>query len=492
MRSLRFVAFLAIPAQVALGQQQPAATVRGTTLTLEEAIATARQNNPQLVQTQNNVRNLDAQVRTTYGALLPTASAGIGTTFNQGGTQYFNGVAIPGGSSDSYQSGYNVSLRYSIGAQALYAPRAARASRDAGQADVANTDEFVRATVTQQYIAVAQNEAQAAVLDSLVQTAQGQLDLVNAKLKVGAGTIIDVRTAEVALGQAQVNALTSHNSAQVAKLRLFQTLGVPANLNANLTTTFSISEPTFKLDELLTLAQRVNPDLAAKRSREYASQMGVRVAQANYLPSLSFSTGWGANAFGYTNSEILASKAQLNAAQGYTSCVSRDSLRTGAGLQPIGGCSSPTLTGAQLDAARAQNQPFKFSKAPYSLNASVSLPIFNGFAREQSVEQARVSRDNASYDVRARTLQITTDVTQAYLNLMTSVKTVELQTQIASKAAEDLALNEASFRVGAKTFLDVSTARATYEKAQIDRVNAIYQYQFNFAALENAVGRPLR
>ena len=106
-------------------------------------------------------------------------------------------------------------------------------------------------TVTQQYIFVGQNEAQAAVLDSLVQTAQGQLDLVNAKLKVGAGTIIDVRTAEVALGQAQVNALTAHNNAQVAKLRLYQTLGVPANINANLTTTFAISEPTFKLDELL-------------------------------------------------------------------------------------------------------------------------------------------------------------------------------------------------------------------------------------------------
>ena len=90
------------------------------------------------------------------------------------------------------------------------------------------------------------------------------------------------------------------------------------------------------------------------------------------------------------------------------------------------------------------------------------------------------------------TLQITTDVTQAYLNLVTSAKTVELQTQIAAKAAEDLALNEASFRVGAKTFLDVSTARATYEKTQIDRVNAIYQYHYNFAALENAVGRPLR
>ena len=108
MRSLRFVALLAFPAQAAFGQQQPATTVRGANLTLEEAITIARQNNPQLVQTQNNVRNLDAQVRSSYGALLPTASAGIGTTFNQGGTQYFNGVAIPGGSSDSYQSGYNL------------------------------------------------------------------------------------------------------------------------------------------------------------------------------------------------------------------------------------------------------------------------------------------------------------------------------------------------------------------------------------------------
>jgi outer membrane protein len=490
MRLLRLVALLAIPAQVALGQQ-PAATVRGTTLTLEEAIAVARQNNPQLIQTQNGVRNLDAQVRTTYGALLPSASLGFGTTFNKGGTQYFNGVPIPGGSSDSYQSGYNLSLRYSLGAQALYAPRAARATRDAGQADAANTDEFVRATVTQQYITVAQNDAQAAVLDSLVETASGQLDLVNAKLKVGAGTIIDVRAAEVALGQAQVNALTAHNNAQVAKLRLFQTLGVPANLNVNLTTTFSLAQPTFKLEELLTMAQRVNPDLAAKRSREYASKMNVRVAQASYLPSLSFSTGWGANAFGYANSEILASRAQLNAAQGYSSCVSFDSLRAGAGLSQLG-CGSPTLTDAELAKARSQNQPFKFSTAPFSLNASVSLPIFNGFSREQNLEQARVSRDNAAYDVRARTLQITTDVTQAYLNLVTSAKTVDLQTQIAAKAAEDLALNEASFRVGAKTFLDVSTARATYEKTQIDRVNAIYQYHFNFAALENAVGRPLR
>ena len=67
-----------------------------------------------------------------------------------------------------------------------------------------------------------------------------------------------------------------------------------------------------------------------------------------------------------------------------------------------------------------------------------------------------------------------TDVTQFYLSLVTAAKTVELQTQIAAKAAEDVALNEASYRVGAKTFLDVTTARATYEKAQIDPATVGY------------------
>ena len=490
MRSLRLVTLLALSAQVAFGQQVPV-TGRATTLTLEEAIAVAQRNNPALHQIQNNVRTQDAQVRTAYGQLLPTAGANLRTTFNQGGTQYVNGVALPGGSGDYYQSGYSLGLNYNIAASAAYAPRAAKAFRTAAEADVTNFAENVRALVTQYYITALQSEAQSAVLDTLVQTAAGQLNLVTAKMEAGAGTIIDIRAAEVALGQAQVASLTVHNNAKVDKLRLYQTMGVPADMNAQLTTTFTVAQPTFTLDSVLDLARRSNPDIAAKKSRADASQLQVRVSQTSYLPSLNLSTGWGANAFGYTNSEILAVKAAANAQASMQSCLQFDSLRAGAGLPRLS-CGSGVLTADQLSAARAQNQPFKFNKAPFSMTATLSLPIFNGFFREQNLEQARVNRDNAVYDLRARNLQLETDVTQAYLNLVTAAKTVELQTQIAAKAAEDVALNESSFRVGAKTFLDVSTARGIYEKAQIDRVNSVYDYHKAFAALENAIGRPLR
>ena len=74
MRSFSLVALLALSAQVAFSQQTPVAG-RTTTLTLEDAISIAQRNNPALHQIQNNVRTQDAQVRSAYGQLLPTAGA---------------------------------------------------------------------------------------------------------------------------------------------------------------------------------------------------------------------------------------------------------------------------------------------------------------------------------------------------------------------------------------------------------------------------------
>jgi len=489
MRSLRFVALICASAQIAFGQQAPS-TPRGSTLALEEAIATAQRNNPQYLQVKNNLRNADAQIRAAYGALLPSASGSFSTNWQQGGTQYVQGIALPS-SSDAYNGRYYAGVSYSINAGLAYAPRAAKANRSASEADITNQSEVLRAGVTTQYITALQSEAQAALQDSLVQTAQGQLELAKAKMQVGAGTVLEVRTAEVAVGQAQVNSLTAHNTARIDKLKLFQQMGVPADIDVQLTTKFAVAEPTFTLDSLLGLARRVNPDLAAKKSREQASEMGVKLAQTSYLPSLTLSTGYGANSFGYTNSDILVAQATAQAAQSAKSCFSTDSIRVGAGLAPKG-CAPGILSEDKLAEIRASNKPFSFQKAPYSISAFVSIPIFNNFQREQNVESQRVARDNALNDLRARSLQLTTDVTQAYLNLVTAAKTVELQTQVAAKATEELAFAEESYKVGAKTFLDVTTARGTYEQAQIARVNSIYEYHKAFAALEGAVGRPLR
>jgi len=491
MRSSSLVALLALSSQVALAQQPQLQnpSSRGAALTLEDAISTAQQNNSQYLTVRNTVRSANAQMRQTNGSLLPTLSANAGSNYTAGGSQVQFDRTVQ--TNSTYNNSYGATLNYNVNAGLAYAPKAARANRAAAQADVTNAAELLRANVTSQYITALQNEATAAVLDTLVTVSQGQLDLANAKMEAGAGTIIDVRTAEFALGQARVNALTSHNQARVTKLQLFQTMGVPADIDAKLTTTFTISKPTFSLDSVLDLARRVNPDVAARKSRYTAAEANVKLARTAYLPNLNINTGYRATSLAYTDADILAQQAAGQAASSFASCMFLDSLRSGAGL-PRQNCGSPTLTADQLATVRSHNNPFGFNRVPFGVGVSLSVPVFNGFQREAQIEQQKVLRDNAENDVRARNLQVTTDVTQAYLTLVTQAQTVELQTQTAAKAAEDLALQEESFKVGARTFLDVTSARAQYEQAQINRVNAIYEYHKAFAALENAVGRPLR
>ena len=152
------------------------------------------------------------------------------------------------------------------------------------------------------------------------------------------------------------------------------------------------------------------------------------------------------------------------------------------------------FTTADAAAIREGNSkfPFNFTKSPRSVTAVLSLPIFDGFAREQRVQEAMANRSDARYGVRAKELALTADVTAAYLTLSTAEKTVALQEQNAAKAKQELKLVQDRYRIGATTFVDLTEARATYERAESDRITAVYDYHKAFAALESAVGHPLR
>src|ERR1051326_6873126 len=175
MRSLAVLSALAIAANVQA--QAPRAT--RATLTLDEAIALARENNPAFRRTENTLRAAEAQVRSTYGFLLPTSSASFGANYQQGGSQVIQGVELK--APDTYTTTYNVSLNYQLSAGSLFAPSAVRANRDATAATVHGAEETLRGQVTQAYLTALQSEATAAVQDTLVRTAQAQPDLAPAR-----------------------------------------------------------------------------------------------------------------------------------------------------------------------------------------------------------------------------------------------------------------------------------------------------------------------
>jgi outer membrane protein len=333
-----------------------------------------------------------------------------------------------------------------------------------------------------------------ALQDTLVANAQAQLDLIRAREQVGAATSLDVRRSEVTLGNARVNQIRERNNAEIEMLRLFQIMGVQKVEGTRLTSAFPVTEPKLNLNELLTMARVSNPVYNAAKARESAANSVSRQARAQYLPSVSFNTGWSGNSLEQTNIEpqIASARAQTDAAR--ASCLTQDSIRVGAGLPARGTCSNIQFTDADADAMRAANNqyPFTFSKAPFGYSFTVSLPVFNGFRREEQIQSAEASRNDARYAVRAQELQMVTDITSAYNTLTYGYEAVKLQEQTAATSQQALALAQERFRVGASDFTTVSQARADFETASNTLIRAQYDFHKFYVALETAVGRPLR
>ena len=488
-------ALLALASAVPVAAQSRDSSSVAPVLSLEDAISIARRNNPIFLQTRSARERAGAALRTSYGVLLPDVSSSFSNAYREGRPQFFGGQAF-GSTSDVISSDASLNVTATYSGANLLAPKAQRANLDAAESDLTNADAVLRLAVTAQYLNVLVAQARAQLNDTLLTSAQAQLDLSQARAAVGAATTLDVRRAEVQVGQARVAVLRERNNIETEKLRLFQQLGVQQPTSVNLTTRLPVTQPTLVLQDLLSTARRANPALASARSRESAASVGVRQARSAYLPTLRLQTGISGYTSQATDIQATIDQQRAQSIGSLSSCLSTDSLRTKVGLPSIAGTCSSRFTFTDADAAlmRKENAkyPFDFTRDPITFAASLSIPIFNGFQREQRTQEAEANRNDARYSVRAQELRITAEVTSGYRNLMTAYEAVQIQTQNSQAAREALALSQERFRVGANTFVDVVQSRADFERAESDRISAIYEFHRAYATLESAVGRPLR
>lgn len=471
-----------------------AAQAARPTLTLAEALEIAKKNNPTYLQSVTGLSRAAAARRSAYGQLLPDANANVGASYREGRPQFFGGVAF-GATSDIVSSNWGLSASSNLSLNTIQSIRRANAQMDAAEADVEASLFQLRNNVTAQFLLALQTQARAALQDTLVVQQRLQLELAQARAGVGSATSLDVKRAEVGLGTQQVAALRARNTAAVARLQLFAQLGAPMPPDVVLTAELPVTAPTLGVVELLDMAKQANPNLRALRARELVAEAGVRAARGEYTPTLSLQASLGGFTQRQQDISIAIAQQQASVANSQRNCFTTDSIRVGAGLSSISAqCNAIAFTPAQEQAIRSANDkfPFGFTRNPYNLSVGLSLPLFDGFGREQRVQEANASRTDARYNVRRQELAMTADVTSARVTLQAAYEAVTLQAQNAATAREALQLAEERYRVGANTFVDLTTARSEYERAETDRIDAIYEFHRAYAALEAAVGRTLR
>src|SRR5207253_1895810 len=413
MRPLLLSVGLVVCPLLAVSQQPVPAT-----LSLADAIALARQHNPAYRQTIHDRAPAAWGVRNAWSSLwLPSVTASGGVGYAGPGEQNFLTSSFSQ-SVSTWSSNYSFLLDWTLNGQTLSEPGLRKAQLNAAQADVVGAETNLVTAVTQQYLTVLQARDNAEVARQQLQHDEQFLKLAQARYEVGRASLIDVRQAQVARGAAEVSLLRARTAVQVEKLRLFQQIGVSAPVDlgtVQLTDTFTVQTPTWRLSDLLGMAEQQNPSLKALRERERAAGWGVKAATSSWGPSVSLSAGWS----GFTQK-----------------------------LSDI----NPTIAAAHAN------------------------------AQQQDLQES----------VRARGLQVQTDVSQAYLTLQTAFQTIAIQDTNRTAAREQLQLATERYRVGSGTFFELLDAQVAALRAETDYINAGYDYHKALAALEAAVGRPLR
>ncbi|MBI1967886.1 MAG: TolC family protein [Gemmatimonadetes bacterium] len=492
MRHLLYAAGLLLCPAVAPAQQTAPAT-----LPLADAIAIAREHNPTYRQAANNRAPAAWAVRGAFSSLLlPSVTASGGMSYAGPGEQTFLSSSFSQ-SISTVSSYYSLGLNWELSGSTLSQPGLQKAQQHATEADINGAARALETAVTQQYLSVLQARENAGVARKQVERNEEFLKLAHARFDVGQATLIDVRQAQVARGQAQVGLLRAQTLVNVEKLRLFEQLGVtpPVDVEAvQLTDTFSVRAPHWQLNELLAIAEDQNPSLKALRARERAAAWGARAATSSYAPSVSLSAGWSGFTQQFTDVDPLILSGQAAAAGQVAACETNDSIRAGVGLARLGCTGFQWNPSVDEGALRARNSvfPFEFTRQPFQARLSVTLPLFTNFSRTQQVSEARARHRDLEESVRARGLAVQTEVSQAFLTLQATYTAVAIQDTNRAAAAEQLQLATERYRVGSGTFFELLDAQVAALRAEYDFVNAVYDYHKTLATLEAAVGRSLR
>jgi len=432
---------LAVSAALALGVP-PALAGQRLEVTLPEAVRRALDVQPAMVQARGDQRNAGAGQRAAFGAFLPTITAG-GSSNLASANRYnsLTGQIVTVPSNTSYSGSLTLSYDLFDGFRRFANRSAASATLDAADAEVVNQRAQVTAATQQLFFTALANEELVRVAEAQVQRAKEERQIAVNKFQAGAATRSDTLTATVDLGNAQLALLQAQANLATAEANLGRQVGVDQPVRAVPDTTFpSVADTAALRTEALESSPQVRQ--AEAMARAAGAQVGV--ARSAYWPTFSVS---------YAN--------------GYTGLDSLGRL----GVVPW------STTQSYLN--------------NWALRFSLSWTLFNGFSREANQVSASVQRDVAQTQAADARRQVNAQLTQQLAALSTAYAQIGIARANVAAATEALRVQQERYRLGAATLLDELTAEANLTQAEVNQVQARYNYLIARAQLEALVGHSL-
>jgi outer membrane protein TolC len=416
-------------------------TVRGlavridSLLDLPSVIERARAASPVIAQAEEGLRVARSGVRVANGAFLPTISANSAAlrsnVLSTGGG--VAGSPIPA-SDDAYSAGLSSSLDLFTGGRRGAERQRASADLVAATATDRSQTYAIALVASRAYYEALRGADLLAAAASRVTRAERGLKYAQDRVRAGTATKSDELRARLELTGARQQQLAARDTLQSAAFALGRVVGADVPVGAKPPASLEPAPLALSDSAVVQLAVTSAPAVEAAQAAREAGSASVRASRTLYVPNVRLTGGYN---------------------------WARESAVIGA-VRP-----------------------------GWQLALGTSLPLFNGFQREDAITRAEATAHVARSTALDVQRQVRSDAARLVSALHLAEENVSLAEEAVRAAQEDLRVQTERYRAGISTVLDELTSQVALTQAELGRVAARYNYQITRASLEALVGRTL-
>ncbi|HEY6298624.1 MAG TPA: TolC family protein, partial [Candidatus Binatus sp.] len=423
----------------------------GEKLTLERAIELTLRNHPRGLEMKSEAIAANERVGEARAALLPqvySAAEYLRSTDNPiGNTTFLNPGFIPRitgtlhgapanavqsfstSTTDNYLGGVAVQqYLFDFGrVRGLIEQRDEEAHAASFQSQLTELELVFEAA--QRYFALLAAGQKVKVYQKAIEQRSEQLHAAKVKASANLTPQIDVLTAQAALARANTDLLEVSDERDIARVALNNTMAIDRNApDYELADVLTYQPVSGSLEAFFASAIASRPDLRALEAEARAAGAQVKQARSDYFPTAGATAGYSA---------------------------------LGTGLP-----------------------------AANNFNAGIVItwPIFNGFATEHQVQEAKATQNAIRYAIEDLEQRVWLDVKSAYLQLQTSVERIHQAEATLAASSGQLELADKRYNAGLGNIIELTDAERFYIQDDAAYVDALYGYSVAKATLDRVTG----
>lgn len=428
----------------------PFLTVAQTSITVEDAVQIALENNYQLKQAANNLELADMEVMSAYTDFIPTLNASFNG--NQRVGQQFDPSSFTFGdlTINSMSGGLSSSVPIFNGFRNIHNLRRSETQRSFQEEQLERLRQNIIFTTASRFLQVVLNQELLEISQRNLSVSMQQLDRIEAQVEVGARPTVDLLNQASVVANDELAVVQRENALTTSMAQLMRVMQDDRGTNYQLimpeTDQLSLIPMNLDLNELVQMALQARSDLKAQTLAIERAEYDRALVRATLLPS-------------------------INASFGINGSYS-DQYRDPISREPLG-----------------FSDQFFDRNVNRFIGFNMQIPIFNNLNRRTNYQQAQINVRNSRLELDNVRFQINEEVRQAYNDYISIVQELESTEKALTAAERAYETEQQRYEVGASTLIELNQANANFVLAQSNRIQAVYNFVFQEKVLDFFLGR---